>query len=299
MLRAVVIADITGSTRLYEKQGNARAVEAIERCLGFVREAVDSAGGRFVASQGDDVLAVFESAEAAFGALRRILEGPPRGGLLVHAGLHWGEVLERDGNLFGDAINTAARLASLAKPGELLVGDACRDELAPQSRLHLQPIGSLRLRGREAPTEVHAFLPGDGLLRTEAAAVPAAGRTDRVRRVRLVHAGGEVSIREGGRLVIGRARGCDVVVGAAWVSRSHATVSIRQGLAEYSDHSSTGSHLLAADGTPQSISRQTVALSGRGTILLGFPEERADCPPIRFEVDHVPDDRTRSVEDPA
>ena len=59
---AVLFADVSGSTRLYESLGDERALAAINHCLGLVREACSSNHGRVVKTIGDEVLAVFPAA---------------------------------------------------------------------------------------------------------------------------------------------------------------------------------------------------------------------------------------------
>ena len=64
--RSILFADVTGSTSLYEKLGDKPAAQAIESCLVQVRGAVSEFKGSVVKNIGDEVMAVFSTAEAAF-----------------------------------------------------------------------------------------------------------------------------------------------------------------------------------------------------------------------------------------
>ena len=62
---AVLFADVSGSTRLYEKLGNAQALLAVGRCLDLVRAVCDGRGGRVVKTIGDELMTVFRSVDDA------------------------------------------------------------------------------------------------------------------------------------------------------------------------------------------------------------------------------------------
>ena len=78
-------------------------------------------GGTFVHSKGDDALCVFADASKAVQAASEMLGSGPTGDVVLHGGLHWGSVLLTRNEVFGDAVNLTARLASLANSGEVLI----------------------------------------------------------------------------------------------------------------------------------------------------------------------------------
>src|SRR5260221_12741194 len=96
---AVLFADITGSTRLYEKLGNARALECVGVCLNIMRESGLGCGGRVVQTIGDEFLCVFPAASAATQAAAEMqsrveMQEPVSGQRLqIHIGLQFGPVL--------------------------------------------------------------------------------------------------------------------------------------------------------------------------------------------------------------
>src|SRR6185503_4927336 len=112
---AVLFADISGSTRLYEELGDSQALSRIDRCLRLLRDAAVEFGGRVVKTTGDGVMCSFEQAEPALHAARFMQ--PP---LAIHIGCQYGPVLESEGDLYGDCVNVAVRVVGLAKAGQVL-----------------------------------------------------------------------------------------------------------------------------------------------------------------------------------
>jgi class 3 adenylate cyclase len=126
-----LLTDVEGSSRLWEQAPDAMA-SALEGLEAIIRRAVAGAGGVLVKSkgEGDSTFSVFARASDAVRAalaMRRQLgmEPWPRGvELKVRTALHTGEALERDADYFGTEVNRAARLRSLAEPGQILVSQA-------------------------------------------------------------------------------------------------------------------------------------------------------------------------------
>src|SRR5260221_12081714 len=125
---AVLFADITGSTRLYERLGNARALECVGLCLNIMRESALGCGGRVVQTIGDEVLCVFPTALAATQAAIEMQsrvgmqEPGSRQRLQIHIGRQFGPGLEAGQDVFGDSVNVAARMVKLANPSQNIAG---------------------------------------------------------------------------------------------------------------------------------------------------------------------------------
>ncbi len=280
----VLMTDITGSTQLYETVSNEVALAQIDRMLMRMRVIVEDAGGVCVKSQGDDVLSYFESSEAAFQAGWAMINEDWEGGLSVHAGMYFGEFLNHEDDIYGSAVNTAARLASLAKPGELLLGDSCFEGLAGASKARVQLIGDLALRGKATPTKVYACTVAEMVQQTVifSQVKPAEQRAGRTEFAEFRFQDQLWKIVEGQSLTIGRSADCDIVVELAWVSRSHATLSLRHYQLEISDHSSTGTVLMRDGDTEVNLHRRATLLTGEGAIQCGMGADHDAANAIRF-----------------
>ncbi len=268
-LACVLISDITGSTQLYENESNEAALEQVSKVLTRMRQIVEESGGKCVKSQGDDVLSFFDDANAAFQAAWAMINEDWPAGLSVHVGTYSGEILNHDNDIYGSAVNTAARLSSLAKPGEILIGDQSFDDLSPDNKLRLQLIGELSLRGKSHPTRVYSCSVTELSEQTvifSSASQERSGGTEYAE----LKLGEQIwQIGEGQSLTIGRSSDCDIVLGQAWVSRKHAALAIRRWQLEFTDHSSTGSLIRLADGSEVPLHRRATLLNGNGSIYPG------------------------------
>jgi adenylate cyclase len=268
-LACVLISDITGSTQLYENESNRSALEQVSKVLARMRQIVEDAGGECVKSQGDDVLSFFGTSEQAFQAAWTMLNEPWPAGLSVHVGTYFGDILSHENDIYGSAVNTAARLSSLAKPGEILIGDRGYDDLSEGSKTRFLMIGEIQLRGKTKPTRVYSCSVAE--LSEQTVIFGGTGK-DRARGTELVDldfAGQTWQISEGESLTIGRSSECDIILQPAWVSRKHAALSIRRGQFEFIDHSSSGSLIRMTNGSEVALHRRATLLNGSGAIYPG------------------------------
>jgi adenylate cyclase len=131
-LVAILAADAAGYSRLMADD-DAATVAALDAARGVFRTQIESAQGRVIDMAGDSVLAAFETAAGAVGtalAVQQTLadvvkEVPEDRRMRFRIGVHLGDVIEKaDGTVYGDGVNIAARLESLAEPGGITVSDA-------------------------------------------------------------------------------------------------------------------------------------------------------------------------------
>lgn len=287
--RAIMIADVSGSTSLYQQYGDEKASKLLFECVKGMQKIASDNSGQFVRSKGDDVLCLFDDPAQALVTVQKILEHGALGSVSVHAGLHWGPVLWRNQDLFGVAINVAARLASRATDNEVLISEPFRKMMPPNLDVELRSMGTLSLKGMAEPLGVHALpvAAQDDLTRqilTTDIPILQAVREENGLNVQLSHSGWESSIAEGDEVTIGRSQHCDLVLAESWVSRVHASISINHGLVEFTDRSAAGSTVAFGDDHGYFIRRQTMALTGAGTITLGDPALGGDLPEIAFEI---------------
>lgn len=156
-MTAILFADIADSTGLTERLGDA-AFRAQARELDVaLRTVIREAGGTPIEGRllGDGVLAVFTSARQAIEAALRCSEAGSHGGLPLHVGLHAGDVIrEDDGNVYGGAVNVAARIAATSVPGEVLVSQTVRDLARTSAGVSFEDRGERELKGVSEPVRV-------------------------------------------------------------------------------------------------------------------------------------------------
>ena len=288
---AIVMADISGSSALYDGIGDGDALRLVGACLDQLAAIVVREGGTVIRSKGDDVLAIFADPAAAFAASRAMLSQPMSdGSLTIHVGATFGNVIRARDDIFGDSVNTAARLGSIAKPGELLVADSFYDRLPAAERGQLQPLDTITFKGKNAPTRIYTLFGEGSLMRTIVGGSRPRAQADESRRettgvsASLSYGERSFSCAERATLRIGRAVDNDVVIEKPWVSREHATLQVRRGKAQLTDRSSSGTFVEVAPGYEFLLKRETVLLAGSGYISPGLPPAAPEAEVIRFEI---------------
>jgi class 3 adenylate cyclase len=156
VVRAILLCDLEGSTALAHTLGDERWADLLGAYGKASEQAVSSHSGRLVDRTGDGLMAVFEGPISAVRAAQRIqARADDELGLRVRAGVHIGEVVERDGTLRGIAVNMAARVMSKASGGEVLVSETVKDIVAG-SALRFQDRGAHDLKGIEGSRRLFA-----------------------------------------------------------------------------------------------------------------------------------------------
>lgn len=155
-LRAIMFTDIEGSTDVSTKHGDATAVELVRRHDGIVRAALDGGDGREVKHTGDGVLASFTSVSRAVHAAVSIQSATIEDQdlpLRIKIGLSAGEPVQDSNDLFGVAVNLAARICAHASGKQTLVSGTVRD-LAMGKGHEFVSRGAVGLKGFPDPVPI-------------------------------------------------------------------------------------------------------------------------------------------------
>jgi class 3 adenylate cyclase len=158
-VRAILHCDIEGSTALARQLEDRRWADLLAEYSRLGGQAVAAFGGKLIDQTGDGLMAAFEGPVSAIRAGRRLQEQAQQLGVRVRAGIHIGEVQERDGALRGVAVHLAARVMAKAAGGELLVSETVRDIVAG-SGLCFEERGVHELKGIEGPRRLFVALDG-------------------------------------------------------------------------------------------------------------------------------------------
>ena len=162
----VLFTDIQGSTALTQRYGDARAQEALRAHNRIAREALGAHRGSEIKHTGDGIMASFASASRAISAALAMQRGfaahnesNPDWAMHVRVGLNAGEPVAEEGDLFGTAVQLAARIAAHAEPGRVLVSNVVR-ELAAGKGFLFSDRGDVALRGFEDPVRLYEVKEG-------------------------------------------------------------------------------------------------------------------------------------------
>ena len=292
---AVVFADVTGSTGLFEKLGDSQAHALITRVLEGLEELTTQFGGRTIKKIGDEVLSRFPDAAAAvayaIAGQRQTTVRSAGYPIKMCFGVNYGPVVEDNtGDLFGDTVNVAARLRSLASPGQIITTVETLAALPGVIPVEKRSLGQHMLAGKNRQVEVVEVLWEEelgNLTRAPAGPMPQFKRSSLI--LRLGYRGKSIEVKPQGveEVTIGREPGSGIVVANDAVSRRHATVLARDGKFYLKDHSTNGTHVRPRREAPVLARRETVLLQGRGEISLGVEIDAAGEDVIEYEVERV------------
>jgi adenylate cyclase len=152
---AMCFLDLSGYTRYTEERGDEAAAATAATLGRLVQLNAQGHGGRAVKWLGDGVMLYFPECDGAVISTLELADGVPAAGLPpAHTGIDAGPVILQDGDYFGRTVNTAARIASHAEPGEVLVSDdVVRSTRNPA--LRFTDLGLVALKGLPHPIRLH------------------------------------------------------------------------------------------------------------------------------------------------
>jgi class 3 adenylate cyclase len=159
-LLALLVTDIAGFTSLVEQLGDVEAQAVIRTHNDVLRACIRRRQGQEVAHTGDGVIAAFRSVIAAIGCahdLQLALARPTNARsapLRARIGIHAGEPLPEEERLFGQCVNTAARVCGKAEPGRVLVTEVI-EQLA-RGRVSFGPGEQCMLKGMSRPITLYS-----------------------------------------------------------------------------------------------------------------------------------------------
>jgi adenylate cyclase len=289
-MASVVFADLVGSTGIFERLGDETAGRFVTQLTTALAKIFEQHNGRVVKLLGDGLFAVFpeegQALTACIAIQERLQEKPVRPGgvgrpVQMQMGIESGEVVEIQGDCYGDAVNSAARLADLAGADQILTSQRVRDALPPGQQEMLRSLGPMYLRGKAEVTEVwrvewqqdrdaEATVMGASMFGQPPEAHLEIAFAGQVRRLQ----------PRGEAVTIGRSPSADLNVNDSRVSRAHATVDWRGGQFVLVDASSFGTWVYFGNHPEPVVLRRTECyLVGQGQIALGC-DRTADSAPI-------------------
>lgn len=274
----LLFADVSGSTKLFELRGDVEARRLIAGLLDALARLCRRHDGRVVKTIGDEIMCAFpaplDGVDAAIAMQRHTAEDGMAlaNHLAIRVGLHHGECLvEDDGDVYGDAVNTAARMAKLAVRGQIVTTASTTSGLR---KVLARSLGTAQVAGKLQAIDIVDIIwqenPGGMTTVQSALAVPSP--LDAEQRLVLEHRGRTLELRpDSPALTLGREPGNGLVVDADCVSRNHAVIEFQRGHYVLLDRSTNGSFLHIEGDDPLRVHRDEAKLRRSGVISLGRP----------------------------
>jgi len=273
---AVLFADISDSTSLYQGLGDATARNIINACLSAIIGVLPRYDGQLVKTIGDEVMCVFPSADQAVLAaseMQSLVASSKPGNypVMIHIGLHYGPVLVEDGDVFGDTVNAAAYLTAVATADQILTTEATESCLSAAFKACVRPIFHAILKGNAEESRVYQVLwraenldltdvnlQSNKMIPGDTGSLLVALDEERLR-IDQWHTD----------IVIGRGKDCDLVVTDKFASRQHLTIKLMRTNFYLIDHSINGTFVSLESGEEVHVLRGELLLDGSGQICIG------------------------------
>jgi TolB-like protein/class 3 adenylate cyclase len=165
-LTAILAADVAGYSRLVAADEERTLAQFAAHVRELVTPQVETHDGRVIKTLGDGVLATFDSVvdalESAVAVQRgmdiRNAEVAPDRRLEFRIGVHCGDVVIRDGDVFGDGVNVAARIEGLAEPGGVCVSSRVQEDTQGRVEVRFEDLGDQDLKNIPRPVRVYKVL---------------------------------------------------------------------------------------------------------------------------------------------
>jgi class 3 adenylate cyclase len=282
---AILFADIAKSTRIYEIFGDKKAQDLIANCISIFKKAILKNHGTVIKTIGDEIMATFPGANEAVRAaieMNEALEGmtfgddpgfvPPN----IYVGIQYGPVIREAGDVFGDAVNVAARMRAQAKQRQIFTTEETVNALTGELRESARLVDSTTIKGKSGKMDIYEIVweKQDVTVMMDDSFESMLLRS----RIELRHAELLIEVDESRPAVsLGRQLHNDIVVNDGRASRSHARVEYRRGKFVLVDQSANGTYIMVEGKPSVRVNRDETPLVGKGLIGLG-KEVRPDSP---------------------
>lgn len=286
---AILFADISGSTALYEKLGDLLARQLIAQCISTMKGALDTHNGTLIKTIGDEILCTFPSAEIAMNAaceMQKAVKSANQSSeypLYIRIGFNFGDVIYEEGDIFGDAVNVAARVAEITRANQIMTTTAVVNALPLSVHDKIRKILRTDIKGKQEQQDIFQVMWELDDMGSTRIGMSAFRKTPQVetKELTLIYKTQSFTLNEQNtKVTLGRDDSCHIIVKNDFVSRQHADVVFRFDNFILSDHSSNGTYVRSGDGVIR-LNREDTKLRDKGLISLGQPY--SDNPPDLIE----------------
>jgi adenylate cyclase len=275
--QTILFADIAGSTRLYEQLGDAQARMLIAHCIEKLIMLTLSRQGKVIKTIGDEVMCTFDLPDHAVAAAFLMQEQTAADHTLaehrmqLRIGLHHGPVIQEDADVYGDAVNIAARMVEHAKAGQIITSDSTVHALGKKYQSTARMVEHFRIRGKFKPVHLYELSWGHPEELTMITKVNGQKEGSNSKIALHLHFIDSVRVvdKEHPVVTLGRDASNDIVFNDPKVSRLHARIELRKDKFVLVDQSTNGTHVMRHDGQTALLRWDEVQLTHQGALGLG------------------------------
>jgi adenylate cyclase len=277
LARTILFVDICGSTKLYDVLGNTQAQAVIAKALALFSQSATRHRGTIVKSIGDEIMCTFPTPHAAADAamdmqrsLKQAIAAQDLGvqTLAIRTGFHSGPVIADGADVFGDAVNIAARVAAYAKPGQILITRQTATQMPSGKNTNVRFVGNTQVKGKREIIELFELIwEHENLTMMQDVGDK---RTDAGRRLTATFQNKSIELNaQQPVLHMGRGTENEFVILDPLASRMHARIERRHDRFVLIDQSLNGTFVMMQGLEELALKRDEIALTGSGLIALG------------------------------
>ena len=278
---AILYADVSGSTHIYEKYGDKIARENTEKCLSLLSKVASDFDGRTVKTIGDEVMCAFPNPMKCALAAQEMQEALAEAGkkgefnigpLHVKIGWHYGEVKYRGDEIVGEAPITAQQIIKLAKADEILTSEHSLDSLSEDIKQNTRLIDTVEAEAGTGELNVYNFVweEENGEVTRIGTLSPETTDDSLHKALLLDYQGKQIRLdAEHTHCRIGREEHNDLCIHGKYTSKLHAEIIFQHGIFHLKDISTNGTAIYYADGRSLRLHREEEVLTGQGSIYFG------------------------------
>lgn len=275
-LQAVVFADVCGSSGLYKALGNHAAELKIRDLLARVMKQVSAHEGQVIKTIGDEVMAGFPAPEAAMHCCLAVQRECHRaaGALQLRIGASYGNVVQKDGDLFGDTVNDAASVARIARAEEIIITEVLFAALPQALAIQCREFDRVPLKGGAERQMIYRAQWQSDTSPSATQVMSIVHTTQQIKRQLLTITlnGQQLRIEpEHTPYHLGRADQNSTQIDSQFASREHCHILYRRGKYVLIDHSTNGTYVQPEGSREIYLRREELPLEGRGQFSLGQP----------------------------
>jgi len=267
----ILFVDIVDSVSLYEAIGDRAASATVLECLTALQAIVLTNNGCVIKAIGDALMCQFDSpndsVNSAIAMQERVKGGRFSGhNITVRIGIHQGPVIANNGDLLGDSVNLAARIAALAGSQKILTTEALLSHLGSDLSSKTRLLERRAIKGKSQPINIYEVVweTDNATVMLKPVAPVAAAFSGAV----VLNYRGQRSVL-GSSLSLGRSPDCDLVIDSQLVSRKHAIVTRGEGGVILTDQSTNGTLVCFGSGKSKHLKRESTRLDSSGMLSLG------------------------------
>ncbi|NLT49583.1 MAG: FHA domain-containing protein [Ignavibacteria bacterium] len=286
---AILFADISRSTYLFELYGDVTARQIVAETLTILAEITRKYNGFIIKTIGDEIFCTFVRPDQAFKAAcemnRSLHRGVPGSQvkISIKISLHYGPVLIENNDVYGDAVNLGSRIMEVCKPEQILISTSTLDYLPEPYPSPVRNIGKIQFRGKLESVDISEIIwqEDTSALTKHPTIIKERKKELNILYLELTCRNKKVILTNENQIFhMGRSENNDLIIDKDLVSRRHAYIEYRNGKFTLADRSTNGTYVKYDAGESILVQREEIVLFGDGIIRLGDEKDEKDQ--IRF-----------------